>query len=176
MRHTSEMRYLALILLLTLAACATLSEDECRAGDWESIGVEDGSNGRMPDYIAKHAKACADFGVAPDRALWEKGRQKGLPLYCLPARAWQEGADGRRLSPVCPTSQAEALGRANFRGLTWHRIGQDIDEAESEIQRISAALSELAADDPARFALVSERAHLRLEIVSLRAERALYRY
>jgi hypothetical protein len=170
------MRYLALLPLLALAACATLSEDQCRQGDWQAIGQADGANGRTPDYLAKHAKACADFGIVPDAALWEKGRRQGLPLYCRPARAWDEGADGRRLSPVCPPEELAELQRANRDGLIYHRIGEDIAEAEREIGRITAELASLPADDPSRSALFAERASLRLEIVTLRAERALYRY
>ena len=170
------MKYFSFIPLLVLAACATLSEDQCRNADWEAIGREDGANGRTPDFIEKHAKACNQYGIAPVRAEWEKGRQAGLPLYCQPARAWEEGADGHRLSPVCPATGLEELERANFRGLTYHRIGQDIDEAEREITRINAEIASLAPDDPARVLLASERARLRLEITMLRAERALYRY
>jgi hypothetical protein len=170
------MKYFALLLFLPLAACATLSEDQCRAADWEAIGRSDGANGRTPDWIEKHARACNQYGIAPVRATWEKGRQQGLPLYCTPHRAWEEGADGRRLSPVCPASKTPELQRVNHRGLTWHRIGQDIAEANREISRINAALGDLPDGDGARAALVSERAFLRLEIVSLRAERSLYRY
>ena len=170
------MKYLALLLLLPLAACATLSEDQCRAADWEAIGKADGANGRTPDWIEKHARACNQYGIAPVRSDWEKGRQQGLPLYCRPARAWEEGADGHRLSPVCPAEDLAGLERANFRGLTYHRIGQDIAEAEREISRINSLLASLPADDPQRASLIAERASLRLDIAMSRAERALYRY
>lgn len=170
------MRYLAILLLLPLAACATLSEDQCRSGDWEAIGARDGAAGRTSDYVEKHAKACVDYGIAPNRALWEKGRQKGLPLYCRPGNAWEEGADGRRLSPVCPAAQTAELQRANSRGLTYHRIGEDIAEAEREISLIGSRLASLPADDPERLALLNERSLLRLEIVTLRAQRSHYRY
>lgn len=170
------MRYAAFLLLLSLAACATLSEDQCRNADWQEIGRQDGANGRTPDFIDKHAKACNQYGVAPVRAEWEKGRQQGLPLYCRPARAWEEGADGHRLSPVCPSEQLAELERANFRGLTYHRIGQDIAEAEREISRINAEIASLPPGDPSIPALISERASLRLEIIMLRAERSHYRF
>ena len=170
------MRYAAFLLFLALAACATLSEDQCRNADWQEIGRQDGTNGRTPDFIEQHAKACNHYGIAPVRAEWEKGRQQGLPLYCRPARAWEDGADGRRLSPVCPKDQLAELERANFRGLSYHRIGQDIAEAEREISRINAEIASLAPGDPTVPALISERASLRLEIVMLRAERSLYRY
>ena len=159
-----------------LAACATLSEEDCRAGNWYDIGLHDGEAGRTAEYLAKHAKACSKFGIAPDQSQWEKGRREGLPLYCRPARAWQEGAKGRHLSPVCPVERLDRLEQANWRGRTYHHIGQDIAEAEREISRINSALASLPIDDPARASLFHERAMLRLEIVTLRAERALYRY
>lgn len=170
------MRHLALLLLIPLAGCATLSEDQCLKADWEAIGQADGAKGRTPDFIDQHARACNQYGVAPIRSEWEAGRQQGLPLYCRPANAWQEGADGHRLSPVCPAEGLALLQRANDRGLTYHRIGQDMAEAEREIDRIGAELAALPADDPSRAALIHDRAALRLDIVMLRAERALYRY
>ena len=173
----TRMRYLVLFFAsFLLAACATLSEDQCREGDWYAIGLADGADGRRADFIIQHAKACNKIGIAPVRADWEEGRQAGLPLYCRPRRAYDEGARGRRLSPVCPAQDLARLERANTRGLRWYRIGQDISEAQNEIRRINSHLASLAADDTSRASLISERASLRLEIITLRAERNLYRY
>lgn len=163
-------------LPFVLAACATLSEDQCRGGDWRAIGQVDGADGRTSDHIVRHARACNKIGIAPVRADWEKGRQEGLPLYCRPRRAYDEGTRGRTLSPVCPLEDLARLERSNKRGLNWHRIGQDISEAQNEIGRINSYISGLAADDPSRASLISERASLRLEILTLRAERNHYRY
>ena len=158
-----------------LAACATLSEEECRAGNWYDIGLHDGKAGRTTDYLTKHTKACAKHGIAPNQNQWEDGRQDGLPFYCRPVRAWQEGAKGRSLSPVCPVAGLDRLEQANWRGRTYYRIGQDIAEAEREIGSINRALTSLPIDDPSRASLINQRTFLRLEIVTLRAERALYR-
>ncbi|NNJ66772.1 MAG: DNA repair protein, partial [Boseongicola sp.] len=46
---------IAALSLLTLAACASLSEETCRAGDWEQIGFQDGTRGAGPDEIFRHA-------------------------------------------------------------------------------------------------------------------------
>lgn len=171
------MRLLFLLLApILLAACASLSEDQCRAGDWRAIGQYDGSNGREAEFILQHAKACNKIGIAPVRAEWEAGRQEGLVLYCRPRRAYDEGARGRSLKPVCPVEGLAQLERANSRGLRWHSIGRDISEAQNEISRINATLGALAADDASRSSLIAERASLRLEIITLRAERGLYRY
>ena len=160
--------------LLLLAACATLSEDACRAGDWSAIGARDGAAGRSPSWIANHSEACADYGIAPDRAEWEAGRQEGLLLYCRPERAWREGAAGRRLNDVCPAGDLRTLYRANDRGLVHHRLERQIDHAEDRIRDIDRLLRDLPPDDPRRGTLVAERARLRLERLTLRTEQRLY--
>lgn len=167
---------IAALSLLTLAACASLSEDTCRAGDWEQIGFEDGTRGAGPDEILRHARACNDYSIAPNKTLWDKGRTQGLKLYCTPRVAYEEGADGDRLRPVCPLEDRPPLLHQNERGLAWYRLGRDIDQAENRISRINAHMRELAVDDPTRATLTAERLLLRLEISRLRAERLRYRY
>lgn len=161
--------------LLILGACATLNENECRAGNWYAIGKSDGNNGRDADFIYQHAKACNEFGVLPVRSEWERGRQEGLKLYCTPGRAYSEGKRGRIIRPVCPAEISYDLDRANQRGLRVHRIDLEIREIENDIRAINTELASLPADDPARSTLVLERSALRLDLISLRAERARYR-
>jgi hypothetical protein len=167
---------LAGLCFLLLAACASLSEDTCRAGDWEQIGFQDGTRGLSPDQIFRHARACNDHGIAPNKTLWEKGRTEGLKLYCTPRVAYEEGADGDRLRPVCPLDERPPLLALNERGLTWYRLGRDIEDAERRISRINALAHDLEPDDPKRATLTGERLLLRLEISQLRAERRRYRY
>ena len=62
-----------LFALALLAACATLNEDQCRAGNWYDIGVRDGANGRSLDFILQHAKACNEFGIAPKAGTLARG-------------------------------------------------------------------------------------------------------
>lgn len=157
-----------------LAACATLTEDECRAGHWYEIGLEDGANGRLPSHIEAHAKACADLGIAPVQSDWEKGRQQGLKQYCTVEVAYSTGRRGRSLSPVCPATDLPALQSAHARGLEWYRITERIDDLEDDIRDINAELRSLAADDPRALSLRSERQFLRLRILSLESERRRY--
>ena len=165
-------RLFLLAPLLLLTSCATLSESECREGDWYAIGKQDGSNGRQSSFLQQHAKACSDYGIRPDRTAWEEGRQDGLPLYCTRRRAFEEGRRGKHLSPVCPPAQLAELTRANERGLRVNRIELEIREIENDIRRINAELASLPADDPSRSSLISERSFLRLDLLTLRAERA----
>lgn len=171
----TDMRIFLLCLpFLALAACASLSEDECRAGNWYGIGKEDGANGRQSSFVEQHSKACADFGIAPDRKAWARGRADGLPLYCTPRRAFEEGRRGKHLSPVCPASQLAELERANDKGLRLNRIELEIREIEGDIRDINSELARLPAGDPSRASLISERSFLRLELLTLRTERARF--
>ncbi len=170
-----SMRYLLLTApLLLLAACATLSENECRAGNWYAIGQKDGANGRMEDFIYQHAKACNEYGILPNKTEWLRGRADGLPLYCTPGNAFREGRRGKHLNPVCPIAERATLIRANERGLRVNRIEQEIREIENRIRSINAEIASLPPGDPARSSLASERSCLRLDLLHLRSERARY--
>ncbi|MEM9427005.1 MAG: DUF2799 domain-containing protein [Pseudomonadota bacterium] len=169
------MRYLLLSApLLLLAACATLSEDQCRAGNWYAIGKNDGAEGRTMSFVEQHAEACAEYGIAPDRTTWAKGRADGLPLYCTPDNAFRVGRSGKHLSDVCPARDLAVLQRANERGLRLNRIELEIREIEGDIRDINAELARLPATDPSRGSLISERSFLRLDLLTLRAERARF--
>lgn len=160
--------------LLLIAACATLSEDQCRAGDWYAIGKNDGADGRKLNFVEQHAEACGEFGIDPDRKTWARGRADGLPLYCTPANAFDVGRGGKILSDVCPTRDLATLQRANEQGLRLNRIELEIREIEGDIRSINSELARLPATDPSRGALISERSFLRLDLLTLRAERARF--
>ncbi|MFS4436929.1 DUF2799 domain-containing protein [Paracoccaceae bacterium GXU_MW_L88] len=118
---------------LALAGCASLSEEQCAAGNWEEIGRRDGANGRTASYLANHSKACADLGIQPDAALWEAGRQQGLQYYCTPENAYREARNFyRSVAAVCPASPA--LERAYRDGLEWRRLEDRIDDEKDDIR------------------------------------------
>jgi hypothetical protein len=94
-------RTVAVLGLAGLAGCASLSEDECRRADWGAIGQRDGAAGAGPDRLATHAKACAKVGVAPDEALWQRGREAGLLSYCTGSNGRDVGARGMGYGGVC---------------------------------------------------------------------------
>lgn len=133
--------FLALSAVLFLASCASLTEDECRAGNWESIGFVDGTNGRLQSYISEHGKACSDLGIVPDTATWLKGRLEGLKTYCTPQSAYQVGRRGREMNPVCSAEQASDLKLANFYGLRFYEIDTEIDQLEDELDDILRILA-----------------------------------
>lgn len=79
---------ISLLLTLFLAACASLSKEECLSGDWHTIGVTDGQKGQLRDRISKHQKACDRVDITPDIKAWSVGCEKELRNYCTPQNAY----------------------------------------------------------------------------------------
>lgn len=131
------------LLLVILAACASLSEAECRGGDWRGIGFSDGASGRTADHIAAHRKACADLGITPDVTAWNAGRKQGLRDYCTPANAYRVGRRGDSISPACSASQRAAMLPAYRDGSQYHDLGQQADELRRQISDLGSDIADL---------------------------------
>ena len=168
----------SLILLIPLTACASLSEDECRAGDWATIGFEDGAQGRDAAYVGEHREACAEYGIAPDLNAWLAGRERGLLSYCTVDRAYSLGRSGRPVANVCPATLTRQLDAANYRGQEYRRLSDEIRALEREIDEYEDGLAALDRDadgaDVLARSLQGSISGAKFEILRLRARRAQY--
>ena len=99
----------ALALLSLLSGCATLSEGECLHSDWYDIGFRDGRQGAPPDRISRHAEACGEHGIAPDRARYIDGHEAGLEHYCTRHSGLAAGQSGAAYQNVCPLPEEDAF-------------------------------------------------------------------
>lgn len=133
-------RLLALLIFLPLLGCASLTEEECRTGDWRAIGFADGVEGRGPDFLRNHASACAGTEIAPDEVDWDAGRREGLKVYCTPLRAYIDGRDGKITKSICPASLQSRLNSENSRGLSARFALMDFDRDREIIFVPSARL------------------------------------
>lgn len=166
-----SLRYtLAPGLLAVLAACASLTEAECRDGDWQGIGLADGAEGRGEGRLEAHRRACADAGVVPDAAEWRAGREAGLRLYCRPAKAYAVAREGRSLAEGCTAAELAALAPAYERGQDYWRIELEIDRLRGDIREIDRALASAPREAPGRGGLYARRSLLisRLQLAEMR--------
>ncbi len=139
----------ALILCLALgplAACSTLSENECKVADWQAIGEEDGIMGQNPDYIASHRKACAKFGIAPDNAKYKKGYEEGLLRYCNEHNGFVRGEKGQSYQGMCPPHLEADFLFGYERGLTLYGFNTEISAAESSISQKQNSIKSVDKD------------------------------
>ena len=157
---------------LALTGCATLTKEECLSGNWEEIGFRDGTNGKTSAFLQSHAKACEKTGVRPVQSLWEKGRKRGLPVYCVPSKAFSEGKSGRRVNAVCPAAKMPALQAANAKGLEYYQYTEELNALQYRIDEVDRQL--VAEKDPKlRLLLVRENRALRGELRLLEMQRSL---
>lgn len=161
--------------LMSLQACASLSEDQCLAGDWRGIGFADGAQGRAPDHVERHQKACAKVGVAPDVQAWLAGRQAGLARYCTPAKAYEVGRSGRSIAPWCSPDQLAAMRPAHDRGRAYYEIGQDISDERNDLRDLDRLIRALPADaTDQRARLFFERSRIERRIFTLENRQRRY--
>lgn len=140
---------LVLALACGLAACASISEDECRAMDWRTAGYEDGAAGHGPERLTWRRQACAKHGVSPDLDAYLLGRDQGLRQFCVPLHGFRVGASGQGYSGACPPESAEAFLEAYEAGRQlWQlerKVSGTLDGIASrrgEVERIDRLLSE----------------------------------
>lgn len=134
-------RYCLLALsALLLSGCASLSENQCRTADWESIGYQDGSRGYDAGRIGNHSEACAEYGIKADRELYEEGRLQGLELFCTGYNGMRLGRQGYAYSGVCPLSLQGDFVRGYEVGRELHDMDAHMQQLQSEVQRVQAEL------------------------------------
>jgi hypothetical protein len=172
-----------------------MSKDECLAVDWRTIGYEDGAAGYAGDRIAQHRKACAKYGVVPDLALYQSGRQAGLGEYCRPANGYRLGSSGGSYGGICPVELEGPFVRSYQAGRQLYTLEvrvsstqAQLDAKRRELDRVehgvitnaaavvsSDTTSQERADAVIDTAQLAEQAgHLKQEIRELESDQARY--
>jgi len=131
------------ILILALAGCgsrATVSESQCYAGDWQTLGYRDGAQGLRNSQLLEHQDACGPFGVVPDRAAYMAGWESGAREYCHPNNAFEVGELGYGHSHICPADMQSDFVAAYRQGRQLYLARRDIAALESTIAAREARL------------------------------------
>lgn len=134
---------------VAIASCAPISEDQCRGGDWASIGQSDGQKGRYTSILDKYAETCAEFGIAPVRDTYLAARLQGLQFYCTPQNAYQVGRNGDSLNKVCEPQIQQSMRPAFQKGERYHEISERMDDIDDRIDDLRNELGSIRADTAA---------------------------
>lgn len=138
---------------LAVGGCSSMSEAECQALDWRTIGYEDGVAGYSGNRIGQHRKACGKHGVTPNLTEYQAGREQGLREFCKPANGFRVGARGNGYNGVCPAdmdgefSDAYQSGRQLY--VLRSRVANTsaaLDSRRQELARIEENMIRVAAD------------------------------
>ena len=164
---------------LALGSCATMSAEQCMAGDWSGQGYVDGQQGLTMSRLDDHAKACAEHWVTPDAGAYAAGRRQGLVQYCTLPKGFEVGRTGSGYAGVCP-SELETDFMYGYRdGQVVHAAEQALANARSRVDRLGGRLEELdekivakQAEARAEGLTDEQREQVRDRIQEIRRERA----
>lgn len=141
-------RPFALLAALALGGCATLSEQECRSGDWTAVGRADGAAGAQPGQLERHRKACASHGIEPQEAAWREGYAAGLAEFCTPKGGYLAGRDGHGSRQACAGAPREQeFLQALRRGQEVNAMRRDVDELRQNVRDLEMAVLSGDYDD-----------------------------
>ncbi len=141
------LKSIALVAMLggasLLSACASMSESECVAADWNAVGFEDGVQGRSADHIARHRKACAAHGVTPNFLAYSDGREEGLQTYCREPNGLQVGIRGGAYANVCPEDSDGVFSAAYQAGRQLYQYNRKVAAQQATIRSHRSDLEDI---------------------------------
>jgi hypothetical protein len=161
--NTPKVLALMAVSALALSGCKTLSEGECLNADWYDIGVRDGANGRGEEYVARHAEACSELAIVPDRERWLAGRDQGLERYCTVHNGYRIGEVGGTYNGVCMAFSESDFLRGYYLGRDVNRVKSRLDYVENEIRSNHEALKSDKIEQRERERLMYRIAELEYE-------------
>ncbi len=133
---------LFVVTALALSACATtaMSESECLAADWVTVGFADGVAGRSLAGIDAYRQACAGHGVSPDLGAYRAGHADGVTTYCRPQTGFQVGRNGTAYQGVCPVELEPGF-------LESYNAGRRLNELERAVGDTNRRIASLNAEE-----------------------------
>lgn len=173
-----------------LSGCATISQDKCEAGNWETLGYKDGTRGVRRDKIASYADTCAKYGISLNPQEYLAGFNAGLPTYCTYERGFALGENGSSYNQVCAGPLAVDFAPGYDAGRAVYEITQEhkvlvnaYDTALDDIIGTQTRLEteDLSAEDRKRLSKKLRRfrrnaENLRIDIRAFERVHALPRY
>lgn len=93
--------FLFTIIMGMLGACASISPEQCLAGNWQELGYQDGAKGASADKVNKYTQVCAEHGVSVQQELYSTGYDQGIQSYCTDDRGYRSGESGSSFNQAC---------------------------------------------------------------------------
>lgn len=126
-----------------LGSCATMSAEECVAGDWNGRGFSDGAAGYAQSRLGEHAEACSKHGIAPDDNAYRAGWAQGVLRYCTLPNGFAQGRSGAAYNGVCPSNLEVEFLPAYQDGQIVYSAEQAVSNARSSVDSLGGRLAEL---------------------------------
>jgi hypothetical protein len=133
----------ALVAVILISGCATMSAEDCSVADWQTIGLADGQQGETLAKADRRSNDCAKHGVVMDRSAYEAGRDEGLAVYCRESTGYELGESGRAYNGVCADHGEAAFLAAYDRGREFRSFNVAVASASDNLQAAKRRHAEL---------------------------------
>jgi len=154
------------IALMTVG-CASISEESCIAGSWESLGYEDGRNGESRGHFNKIAETCVKYGVTANATQYRAGYDVGLPLYCSYDKGFAHGESGRSIKTECREINSLSYIDGYDEGRVVYEIRREYEalvelyfDHKTALEDVVSRLSDISLEDGERKRLRKKRRRL----------------
>jgi len=169
-----------------LPACASISEEECQAGNWADLGYRDGVNGKARDRIADYVQTCgkygAELGLRVDRPAYLTSYEEGLTHYCTYDKGFERGNNGSSYNTVCEGPMAVDFRAGYDEGYIEYELRQkynqyesDIVDAENELNDVKGRLNDPDITPEEKTRLTKKKKRLRRALEDLRWDFSSFR-
>lgn len=156
------------IAIFFLAGCASMDKNECLTAQWQTIGFEDGVEGKNISSLSEYRKDCAKHGVTPVLADYLKGHTEGSKLFCTNTNGFEQGNNGRGYHRSCP-EELEAEFLSGYRkGQELYSLRRIVNSAQNDLDRAQHRIDRL-------YEIIAEKSELMIADGLVRDERARYR-
>ena len=166
---------LGLAVVLGLQGCASISEEECRLGDWYQHGLKDGQNGNT-NRAASYADDCKEYNVSVDTKLYNEGRNEGLKSYCTYENGSYIGESGGSYNNVCPAGLSREFlsGYKPYKALSTAQ--SELSGAERRVYDLKTRLEDKELTEKDRKAYKSDLRGAKKTLERLQGEVNKYEY
>lgn len=147
---------ITVLLSFGLTGCASISEDQCRLGDWYQLGLQDGQQGKK-NQAANYSGDCAEYKVSVDTVKYNQGRDEGLKTFCTYDNGAFIGQNNQGYDNVCPSELA-----AGF--MAGYRPHRTLAKAKAELSERERTLSNYKAQYDAAEKDSEERKRLKSHV------------
>lgn len=144
MSNLAPSKLIIALSVVALSACSTLSKEECLHADWSLLGHQDAIAGNGQDMLSYYRSDCAEFGVTPDLAEYQKGFEQGLNSFCTFESGKSFGLNGGNYKQTCQSHSggAEFLEGYN-KGNGYYQLTSQSDQIKYQQSSISFDIEKL---------------------------------
>lgn len=128
---------------ILLAGCATVSREQCEAGDWQALGKAHALQGHSESRLKTVVEDCGRYSIPVDADAYMDGWRSGVRAYCTPRRGFEDGRHGKRPGFSCPADLAMDFDDARRMGLRLKDAEDDVSRQESNLERAQREIDDL---------------------------------